>query len=403
MIDTSTKNDRNTENISLFFAAIWLLYLFLSPIYIFSKGMPQPADYLILLCGFPILIFSMMRHRGTMSKVFVFGLMFAGLTMTINLIHYGFIQNDRLLKHSIYYVFNFCCFLYALTIFKQNPALITKLTYIAVAASVIFQFIYAPIMGNIELGRNTGSFNNPNQLAYWCLLCMAIIIILKRNKPLTLLDYALFAMLLFLQSLALSKAGIIVTALMLPLIIFLPNMTQKARLFAIGGVLILLMGIALNPEQLDRRVNQIEQITAISERLGNIGSESDDSASGRGYNRLIENPEYLIFGAGEGAFFRFGIGEQEIHSGLATLLFSYGIVGFGFFILFLSAVFYKLPLQYIILLFLILLFGITHQNIRFTYFWVFLAIAHSHHFYFMQRQQKHDDEVEEEIEELEET
>ena len=215
---------------------------------------------------------------------------------------------------------------------------------------------------------------------------MAILVILKRDKPFNWVDFALFAMLLYLQSLSLSKAGLIVSALMMPLIFVLPNMTQKAKIVAVCGVFIFFMGLALNPDKLDRKLDQIEQLNAISERLANIGTESDDSAAGRGYDRLIENPHYLIFGAGEGAFYRFGIGEQEIHSGLATLLFSYGIVGFAFFVLFLSAVFYKLPLQYTLLLLFILLFGITHQNIRFSYFWIFLAIAHTHHFYFLQRE-----------------
>ena len=34
---------------SIYFASIWLLYLILSPIYIFPKGLAQPADIILTL------------------------------------------------------------------------------------------------------------------------------------------------------------------------------------------------------------------------------------------------------------------------------------------------------------------------------------------------------------------
>ncbi|NQZ14865.1 MAG: hypothetical protein HRT94_08610 [Alphaproteobacteria bacterium] len=373
------------ERISLFFTAVWLLYILLSPVYIFSKGLPQPADYLLFFCGFPALFVTMIRHRGSLSKVFLFGLLFAVLTMAINMVHFTFLFNDRLLKHSVYYIFNFSAFYYTLVMFRQSPETMNKLTYIAVATAVVFQFIYAPLFGGIEIFRNTGSFNNPNQLAYWCILSASIIIILKRDQQFSFFDLVLFAMLFYLQSLSLSKAGIIVSALLLPIIVFVPNMPNYGRILVFIGVLGFIITQALEPESLQRRLVQIEQISAVTDRINNIGTESDDSASGRGYDRIIKYPHYILYGAGEGAFSRFGVGAQELHSGLGTILFSYGITGFVFFMMFIYAVFYRLPKQYYLLLGLIFLFGIPHQNIRFTYFWIFLGIAHTHHLYFNSR------------------
>ena len=376
-----------TEKISLFLTAVWLLYLMLSPLYIFGKGLPQPADYLIFLFGYPSLMLAIIKHHGPVSKVFLFGALFAVLTMAVNLIHFTFLPNDRLLKHSVYYAFNFCAFLYTLTIFRQSPEVMNRLTYIAVAAAVVFQTFYAPFFGGIDLFRNTGTFNNPNQLAYWALLSMAILVILKRDRPFTLLDLALFGMLYYLQTLSLSKAGLIVSALMAPLILFVPNMPGTGRMIGLFAILAFLVTQAMDPETLQRRLTQIDQFTAVVNRIENIGQEGDDSAAGRGYDRLIKYPQYLIFGAGEGAFFRFGIGAQEIHSGIATLIFCYGITGAVFFFLFLYATFRKLPTQYGLLLMMVFLFGIPHQNIRFTYFWVFLALAHTHHM-FVERERK---------------
>lgn len=378
----------SAQKISLFFTAIWILYLLISPIYVFSKGLPQPADYLIFAFGFPALLIAMIKHQGNMPKVFIFGIIFAGLTIAVNLIHFSFLFNDRLLKHSLYYIFNFCVFLYTLIVFRQNPERINQLTYYAVAAIIIFQFFYAPLFGEVELLRNLGSFNNPNQLAYWSLLNMAILIILKRDQKFTLFDLMLFGMCIYLESLSLSKAGMIITVLMTGTLFFLPNVPKYGRFLMLFGLLIFLIVQLFEPETFIRRFQQVDQVTKVVARIQNIGQESDDSAAGRGYDRLIKYPHYLIFGAGEGAFYRFGIGAQEIHSGIATLLFSYGVTGFIFFCLFLWSVFNNLPKQYYLILGLIFLFGIPHQNIRFTYFWIFLALAHTHHMYFDQKRKQ---------------
>ena len=383
------KNIQNTaapsyQKISLFFTAVWVLYLLLSPIYVFSKGLPQPADYLIFAFGFPALLITMLNHRGNISLVFIFGALFASLTIAVNLTHFAFLNNDRLLKHSLYYIFNFCVFLYVLSVFKQNPHVLNRFTYWALALSIIFETIYAPLFGEVELLRNLGSFNNPNQLAYWSLLSMAILIILKRDQKFTLFDFALFGMCIFLQSLSLSKAGMILTVLMCGIIFFLPNTPQQGRILLLIGIFLFGFWQLTNPEALLQKVQQIDQFSKVTARIENIGQERDDSAEGRGYDRLLKFPHYMIFGAGEGAFFRFGVGAQEIHSGIATLLFSYGITGFLFFSLFLWTIFQKLPRRYLLLLGVIFLFGIPHQNIRFTYFWVFLALAYSHHAYTLQ-------------------
>src|SRR5262249_9548312 len=98
------------------------------------------------------------------------------------------------------------------------------------------------------------------------------------------------------------------------------------------------------------------------------------SLEARGYMRMVENPQYLLLGAGEGGFDRFkGDKPRELHSGLATLLFSYGPMGSLIFAALLYAVFSKQEKYFLVLLVLILLFGLVQQNIRFSMFWVFLA------------------------------
>ena len=67
-------------------------------------------------------------------------------------------------------------------------------------------------------------------------------------------------------------------------------------------------------------------------RIANVGEQQDDSFTSRGYDRIWQFPEYLLLGAGEGAYSRFrNWDDNEFHSTFGTIVFSYGFVGSAFF------------------------------------------------------------------------
>lgn len=90
--------------------------------------------------------------------------------------------------------------------------------------------------------------------------------------------------------------------------------------------------------------------------------------------RILEHPEHLAFGAGEGAVDRFDpVHPIEIHSSAGTLLFSYGVVGSALFLLFLYHVL-KLASPYLIAhLIPVTFYTLTHQGLRESMFWILLA------------------------------
>ncbi|MDZ7736197.1 MAG: hypothetical protein U5P41_08920 [Gammaproteobacteria bacterium] len=92
----------------------------------------------------------------------------------------------------------------------------------------------------------------------------------------------------------------------------------------------------------------------------------------RGYTRIIEHPGYLLFGAGEGAYHRF-LPKYEFHSSLGTVLFCYGLPGTIAFTAMLWAIIRRRLLPGAILLMPALVYGLAHQGLRFTMFWVMLA------------------------------
>ncbi len=77
---------------------------------------------------------------------------------------------------------------------------------------------------------------------------------------------------------------------------------------------------------------------SVTQRFSSIGKKSSDSLEGRGYDRIWRYKQNLLFGAGEGADYRFGR-AIEMHSTLGTVLFSYGMPGFLFFCRFLCALY----------------------------------------------------------------
>jgi hypothetical protein len=98
----------------------------------------------------------------------------------------------------------------------------------------------------------------------------------------------------------------------------------------------------------------------------------------RGYMRVVQYPQYLLYGAGQGKDERFGeVGgyAYEIHSSSVAVLFYYGVLGFMLFAVFLWKLFsIKKNLLFLTPL---LVYGLFTYGLRSPYFWLalgFLAV-----------------------------
>lgn len=359
--------------------AIWAFYLLLSPFYVFLSGLPQPADIVLILGIIPAAIVAFVKRSMRIEPVFLAGFSFAILTLAINLIYYAFFFERQFLFASMFYVYNFMAFCFVIFLFQRSPFFMNQITYYAIAATVVIQFCVVLFFDSAGF-RHEGTFNNPNQLAYWSLLMAAMLIVLKRSTSLNLVDMALFTLLAYIQTQSLSKAGLIAFGLLVLFMAFSPVTNKKLK--AVFLLLLCVFTITKVTAPVETRIiiHATENIDAVTQRLSDIGVDRDDSAMGRGYARLIDYPQYLLTGAGEGAHWRFNA-RQELHSGIATILFSYGFIGFILFATFLVLIFKRLPLYYGLILVTIVLYGLTHQNFRNTGFWIFLALSYSYVFF----------------------
>jgi len=375
----SQYGQRSYDLMGVYLASIWFLYLILSPIYILPKGLAQPADFILMLGMAPLLVQALVTTPLRMNSVYLAGGLFAAFTITINWVNFAFYHDMRLALSSIYYPYNFGVFLFVVALFKRNYAVMWRLTLVGVIMAIIIQAAWAAFLPDVGVKRMTAGFKNPNQLAYWALLSAAMLFFLKRHSKFKLIDWLALLLIAFIQSVALSKAGIIAFAVFIFFLSFTPQVPKLSKAIV---MLVVFCGMAyalFSPQTISSLTDRVDAFERVTTRLETLGHENDDSPEGRGYNRLVNNPEYLILGAGEGAFVRFRTwaSSNELHSGAATLLFSYGIVGFVLFGSFLFFIFYRQPWYCWAILFSVLLFSLSSQTLRFTHSWVFLAIAYA--------------------------
>ena len=377
------RSDFGGAGLNPYYIMVWVLYVLISSVYIFPKGMPQPADLLLVAGIGPALMAFFLNYKGSVKPVYLYGILFAAYAFVINWANFVFFPDKRLALSSLYYIYNFLTFGFVVYLFKKDSRTVGKLTYYAIVLATFMQLAWVIFFPDQGVKRMTGGFLNPNQLAYWSLLTAGMLFFLKRYEKINLFDVILFGTLGYIQTFALSKAGTISFAILFVYMVFTPHVTRHAKYLIFILIMAASMYSVFNPGKVLEVIQGTNTYERVEARLLTIGQENDESLEGRGYNRIWENPEYLLFGAGEGAFqrFRTWASSNELHSGLATILFSYGVLGSLFFGLFLFRIFWPQPIVMWMIFGFILMFSVTHQAFRFTHFWAMLGIAYGSYKY----------------------
>jgi hypothetical protein len=290
------------------------------------------------------------------------------------------IPDPKFLLSSIFYLYDFLVVVVILTLAKEFGVDFWKITRIALIAMLLVEFAVVLFLPEFRGIRATGTFNNPNQLGYWSLLTGACYLCVKdgRGKSsarLTFFDLGVLCLLGYVSTESLSKAAMISFAALFIAAVYFQGALPRVR-FALVGMLLIGIVVIVGKGADDIQEWLAEGSTGrVIDRLDDIGKQGDDTWEGRGYDRIWENPEYLILGAGEGGIYRFDSLTNEIHSTFATVLFSYGILGLVLFLLLLWLIFRHAKLRYFVYFVPICLYGLTHQGLRFTLLWIFLGLV----------------------------
>ena len=353
---------------------LWLLiaYVVLNPLYTFSSGMPQPAD-LIAAIAICIFFIGKIKIDKDLSLLYFLCMLFCGWIFLVNTFHFTMYPDEKFFMiSSLFYIYNASMMILTINIFMNFNTMSFLLTKYAIILSVILE-LFLLLLESKSSVRTSGTFNNPNQLGYWCVLILSCWLLIKDDKSLKLDDYFILFANCYMTFLSASRAAIagILLLLFLACVYFRINKIAVTYVF-----LAIVAALLIHPALFDVVSTEFsQQFAGIGHRLETKGY--GDSADGRAYDWVLKYPENLFFGAGEGALERFRAhgGAKEIHSTLVSLIFTFGVVGLLTFLGIVRTVFKGASVMIYTLLLPVFLYGLTHNGIRFTFLWVFFGLV----------------------------
>lgn len=357
----------------------WAVYLLVFPFYFFPAGSAQPSDlFVVVLIGF-YLVAKGFRFYGTNKDTFLKFLRFCGYLTLVNfVVSMSLIgQTNKGLPWfiiSAFYIYNLVVMGFALSLYRQYGKSFLFTTLYACILSGLLQLVLSNVLSTQGEGvRGALFFTNPNQLGYYSLCALSIVLVLESMLKIPrLLVFLSFFVFTYMAILSVSMAA------MGAMIILMGAYLIANKVISLNNVLILVVigGVGFfvyNNSQIGTNFQR-------SLEIRNMNQSTRDSEitewEYRGYDRISNHPYYLVLGAGEGGYNRFDtfIEDHEMHSSVGTIIFCYGIPGTILFATFVLSLFKRLPWYYVIYALPLFSFGLTHMGLRFTIFWVALMM-----------------------------
>jgi hypothetical protein len=358
------------------------VYIITGMFYFFPPGSPQPAEAFLLAVATvaPILFGLRIPREPLLYSVLS---LFLAWTALVNVVWFILEGDVGFLWKTSFYLYDTIIFVFVVAVGLQAPGVLRAVVRCACLVALPAQLAYVVLIHFSEGWRATGSFNNPNQLAYWALLTMASLCVVKGRIRLGVMEVAVLCSGLYLVASSVSRSGLI-AALLLILSILLCCGVRRSAGISLAVVLLLGLMFELSRGDLVTRIMQTDVVSVLDMRLSRTGEYRHDSLSARGYIRLFNNPQHLVFGAGEGAYARLNPdtnqplseANKEFHSTLGNIFMSYGLIGLGVFSVFLLVVFSRASWFSYAYFCPIMIYGVTHMGLRETMFWIFLALVY---------------------------
>jgi hypothetical protein len=268
--------------------------------------------------------------------------------------------------------------LFIISLGVHNYQRLRRVVYWSCVAALATELVYLELIYTSAKMRSLGTFNNPNQMGYWALLMLACVGVVRRHEPLRVIDAVALAIGCYVIAQSLSRAAT-AAGLLMALAVAVSGRWKRGAILAIIGLGVLGGGAELLRGGILDQLQEADIVQGLQRRLALLSRNPDDPLSlwKRGYSRLVEHPEYLPLGAGEGAFDRLTkLREKEFHSSLGNILMSYGVVGLGLLFVFFFVLFRSSPRINLFYFGLIMLYGVTHMGMRDTMLWIFLGLVY---------------------------
>lgn len=320
-----------------------LLFILIRPFYVRASGQVQPAD------GFLMLYFFCTVYRDFKAEVLVPNIkknklfyIFLVFAIMINAFYHKVVPDPRFLFSSLYLIYmGVVVYSYDSGI---NKELIDKIRYILYGNLMIQFLIYSSGLGRLyyelwEEGatRYMGTFTDPNQFGFYIFIVLLFAYLTKHEKADTYLFPITSVMGIFLVIQSKSLAAFLGLAVLYTLAL-LRFISEK---FRVNKVILCVMLILTTTGVVyyfiptsDFRIEDVEYNTVnrIRYKIYNViyADGIKDILRERAAEKIINYPEYFIYGAGEGNYERYYPEPvNEIHSSFINLFFSYGLIPFA--------------------------------------------------------------------------
>lgn len=379
-----------------------LLALFFGPFYLWKSGLPQ-ASHIIAAAVLGQRYVLARPKQVYFEKAWGCQVLFVVYSFVVAAVIYYFYRDIATMMAPLYYLFGFLVFLEVVSLYaEQGKKFLNLVFWLHVLLMLVVLLLIALGVGRSYISGSAGLrvkafFNNPNQLAGWTVWLVVVISAAGRALYRTWwpgVAALLVATILFYYSL--SRAGFIALAVFLVFYFTLglnrfvlwykkhKNAVLKKWVLIVSIVLVLLLLMAfvlVMLQYFDYGTTGLNSLDRTIDRIVKTKADIARQIKIRGYDRLWKYPQYLVFGAGEGARERFAektsYTQYEVHSSWAGLLFNYGVVGFTLFAAFIFALLKRIKYIWFKLILLApFFFGFTNYNIRNWYFWVGLGLVY---------------------------
>jgi hypothetical protein len=336
----------------------------LSSLYLWESGIPQVSHIIYPLLLFIIIVADKVKFPEESKWL----MLFICCSVLINLFYYMIYIDSSFVTSAIQMVFDMIVYLAVYNMLMKYDRCFRTLIAALLVGVLIQWVVYFSGFGNYYFyPRYSGTFNDPNQMAYWflCIVCCAISVHNYREISIWVI-WPIIASFFYFSFLTMSRSVV----LAIPFIVIAISYKVLGRKRLIRYFILLVPLVIVS-------ISLVSKDITLLERFSNV--DIKEQLHERGYYRIIDYPEYTLIGAGHGYHERFNIGKPigqlsaEVHSTPVGLLFYYGIFGLLLIAVFFWKIFKRLGAVDRLLFFSVFAYGIATYSVRTPIFWVLMA------------------------------
>lgn len=379
---------------------MFCLFLVTKQFYLFESGTFQLGDAFLALAVVSFGVWYLIKGRKEKQFWDVFwkwDLLLAAFvvcTIIINGIWFMKYRDMALIRSSMFLVYNLAAVIVCRYYLRDGS--MRGIIRLVLRANIYIQLLMLVTgIGEYRFEhRWCGTFNDPNQMAFFLLMCLFISFCIKemegKHDWKELPDWIVVLVLVVLSKSVGITAGLMVFGVCYVVYIIRRRLAamkgnaelerkRKRLIMGIWGGCILAVVLLAGVVVLQYRSgDDYNLLVRIGEKLEVIFTGDLKSIlAERGLDKLLANPAALLYGAGDGAFDRYGAGytQLELHCTPAALWFCYGIIPFGMLCVWVWKNIRGLPASAYIVYVAVFTESLFLVNHRQPYFWMLLVLG----------------------------